>query len=149
MKKTTGLAFFLLIFSLIASAQVRRIPAEVTTAFEIQYPQAGQVSYKDQLKGVTVHFVQDSIKMIAKYSNDGTWKETEKATRYEQLPSEVHDGFKKSKYADGEWKISEAAILILPGETERYRVKVEKNELQKKSLLFEKGGRLIKESITL
>ncbi len=149
MKKTIGLAFVILFFSLLAEAQVRKIPAEVTTAFSKQYPQASQVEYKDQLKGVTVYFIQDSIKMIAKYGNDGTWKETEKPTTYEQLPSEVIEGFKKSKYADGEWKVSDAAIILVPGNTERYRIKVEKNELQKKHLLFEKNGRLIKESLTL
>ncbi len=149
MIRIAGLALVMMFFSLLADAQVRRIPAEVTTAFSKQYPQAIQVEYKDQLKGVTVYFLQDSIKMIARYSNDGTWKETEKATGYEEIPSEIHEGFKKSKYADGEWKVTEAAIIFMPGNTERYRVKIEKNELQKKNLFFEKNGRLVKESLTL
>lgn len=148
MKKITSLFAFLVILSVTSFAQVRKIPAAVTTAFEKQYPTARDVEYRDMLASIHVHFVQDSAKMTAKYSAKGEWKETEKEWSFEQLPSEVQDGFHKSKYAD-EWKVTETAIIYSPGGLVTYRLKVEKNDLQKKYLFFNQKGRLLRDSLTI
>lgn len=142
--------FFLcaLFLSTMLFAQVRKIPAAVTEAFSKKYPMARDVKYDDNLINVHVKFEMDSAKMIAKYDNDGNWKETEKESTYEQLSADVKDGFQKSKYAE-EWKVTETAIISMPDGSERYRLKVEKNDLLKKYLFFDKKGRLIRDALTI
>lgn len=129
-------------------AQLRKTPAAVTQAFEKQYPNASKVQYEDNLINVQVHFVTDSAKMIAKYNSDGEWKETEREWNYDSLPADVKLGFDKSKYAV-DWRVTETAIIYLPKNEIRYRVKVEKGDLQKKYLFFDKNGRLIRDSLTI
>jgi uncharacterized protein (DUF952 family) len=144
-------AGFIILFTVFVSwasfAQIREIPQPVREAFANQYPRATQSDFKDHIATIFVHFVQDSAHMIAKYSNKGTWRETERAWTFEQLSPDVRDGFRKSRYAD--WKVLETAIVYMPGGVERYRVKVEKSDLQRKLLYFEKTGQLVRESISL
>jgi hypothetical protein len=128
--------------------QIRKTPTAVTTAFEKQYPNASKVQYEDNLLNVQVYFVSDSGKMIARYNNEGVWKESERAIDYETLPADIKTGFDKSKYAV-DWKLKESAVIYTPNNDIRYRVKVEKNDLQKKYLFFDKNGRLIKDALTI
>lgn len=138
----------ILTFGLSSSAQIRKTPAAVSQAFEKQYPNASKVQYEDNLLNVQVHFDSDSGRMTARYNGDGQWKESERKFEYDSLSRDVKTGFDKSKYAT-EWKVKETAILYLPNNEIRYRVKVEKNDLQKKYLFFDKNGRLIKDSMTI
>ena len=129
-------------------AQIRKTPVAVTEAFAKKYPVARDVRFEDNLINVQVHFVLDSVKMIAKFDNDGNWKETEKTFSYDELADEVKDGFQKSKYSN-EWKVTETSIIYMPDGSERYRLKVEKNDLLKKYLFFDKSGKLIRDSLTI
>ena len=138
---------FATVFSNISYSQIREIPKEVREAFANKYPNAENVDFKDQLVVVYVHFTKDSIRYIATYNNKGDWKETEEASDYEKLPEPVKDGFQKSKYV--EWKVEDAAIISQPGADDEYRIKVEKNDLQKKYLYFNSRGRLMRDSLTL
>lgn len=140
--------FMALGFAIGSFAQVRKIPAAVTEAFSKKYPKAQEVEYKDNLINVQVHFLLDSARMNAKFNSDGEWKETEKESNYDAVPSDVKDGFQKSKYSS-EWKVSETAIIYMPNNEVRYRLKVEKNDVQKKYLFFDKNGKLVKDSITI
>jgi len=142
---TLFIALFL--FGNLVQAQLRDIPAAVKEAFESQYSTAEQVEYNDILTGVQVHFVKDGEKYTAKYTNKGAWKETEKEWSFDKLEQDVKDGFQKSKYA--EWKQTETAIVYLPGGAEQYRIKVEKNDVVKRYLFYNKNGRLLRDSITL
>jgi hypothetical protein len=45
--------------------------------------------------------------------------------------------------------MEEAYRLSLPAKVEQYRVKVSKNEIQKKYLYFNKNGRLVRDAITI
>ncbi len=130
-----------------ADAQIRKIPAEVTNAFSAQYPDAKDVTYGDNLKDFEIEFTSGEEKMTASYNNKGVWKGTEKTTTLSKLPQAVQDGFQKSKYAD--WEVKEVIIFYFSGNTEKYRIKVEKGELQRKHLHFSKNGRLTKDSITI
>lgn len=138
-----------LFFTFSATAQLRDLSKEVQETFERQYPMATQVNFKDQLVRVDVQFVLDSNRMVAMYSNKGVWKETNTEWSFEQLPADVKTGFEKSKYSDAEWDVKETIIVTLPGGAEQYRIKVAKNEIQKRYLFFNKKGRLIRDSITL
>lgn len=137
-----------LIFAVGSFAQLRKTPVAVTTAFDKQYPNASKVQYEDNLINVQVHFVSDSGKMVARYNSDGEWKETEKEFSFDSLPAEVKNGFDKSKYSV-EWKVKETSVIYLPHNEIQYRVKVQKNDLQKKYLFFDKNGRLIRDSVTI
>jgi hypothetical protein len=136
------------VFAYSSFAQIRKTPAAVTSAFEKQYPNATKVQYEDNLLNVQVYFVSDSGKMIARYNSDGEWKETERQFSYDNLPGDVKTGFDKSKYAT-DWKVKETSLIYLPHDEIQYRVKVQKNDLQKKYLFFDKNGRLIKDSMTI
>jgi hypothetical protein len=148
MRKVLSLFAVLVFFSFSSFSQAGKIPAVITTNFEKQYPTAKDVEYKDALTSVQVHFKMDDAKMIAKYNSKGEWKETEKEWSYDKLPPEVIDGFQKSKYAD-DWKVKETAVINSSGGFERYRLKVEKNDIQKKYLFFSKEGRLMREAVAL
>jgi hypothetical protein len=137
-----------LIFAVGSFAQIRKTPLAVTNAFEKQYPKATKVQYEDNIINVQVHFVLDSARMVAKYNGDGEWKETEKESAYDSLPADVKSGFDKSKYSV-EWKVKETSIIYLPSGDSQYRVKVQKNDLQKKYLFFDKSGRLLRDSVTI
>lgn len=137
----------LILLSTFSVAQVREIPEAVKETFSNQYPAAEGVTYEDNLVSVQVHFKQNGENMKASYTNKGRWKETEKDWSFDQLPEAVKDGFQKSKFAD--WKVLEAKILYRPGGSDRYRIKVEKNDVQKKHLFFATSGRLVDEDITM
>lgn len=144
-------ALFILCFSAIGLgcfAQIRKIPPAVTNAFSKQYPGAYDVAYKDNLLNVQVNFVLDSAKMMAKYNSDGEWKETDKASNYSDLPAAIKDGFQKSKYST-DWKVTETTIVFLPHNEIHYRLRVEKNEVQKKYLVFNKNGKLLRDALTI
>jgi hypothetical protein len=137
-----------LVTGLGSCAQIRKTPASVSTAFEKQYPAASKVQYEDNLFNVLVHFVLDSGKMVAKYDSDGNWKETEKESSYESLPADIKTGFEKSKFF-ADWKVKQTSILYLPQDEIRYRLRIEKNDVAKKYLFFDKSGRLIKDAMTI
>jgi hypothetical protein len=137
----------LILFSVLSFAQVREIPEAVKETFTKQYPQAENVNYEDNLVSVQVHFQQKNEHFKASYTNKGRWKETEKDWSYDKLPEAVKDGFQKSKFAD--WKVIDTKIIYRPGGSGRYRIKAEKNDVQKKNLLFNENGRLVDDDITI
>ena len=137
----------LVFISNILFAQVREIPEAVKETFTSQYPGAENVTYEDNLVSVQVHFKLNGENMVAAYNNKGRWKDTEKNWSFDQLPEAVKDGFQKSKYAD--WKVTEVKMIFRPGGSDRYRIKAEKNDIQKKHIFFNKAGRLVDDSITL
>jgi hypothetical protein len=146
--KTKPYFFFLFtLFSFTAFSQVTKIPQSAKDNFTQQYPAAQHASWDNDVINVNVRFELNGEKMNAEYSNKGIWKKTEKNWAYDKLPDNVKDGFTKSKYADR--GVTETVIVYLPGDVEQYRLKVEKNDLQKKYLFFNKDGRLVRESITL
>ena len=137
----------LIFISNILFAQVREIPEAVKETFTSQYPGAENVTYEDNLVSVQVHFKLNGENMVAAYNNKGRWKDTEKNWSFDQLPEAVKYGFQKSKYAD--WKVTEVKMIFRPGGSDRYRIKAEKNDIQKKHIFFNKAGRLVDDSITL
>ncbi|HEX6335088.1 MAG TPA: PepSY-like domain-containing protein [Flavisolibacter sp.] len=146
MKKWYILACFTF-FAATVSAQLREIPKPVRDQFQKQYPMAHDAEFRDNIVDVHVVFRHDSARMVAKYTNKGDWKETEKPLSFDLLPAAVKDGFDKSRYL--EWKMTEAAIIYLPAGKEQYRIRVEKNELHKKYLFFNVNGRLLREALTI
>ena len=145
--KIVSLLIAIFFVSFTSFAQIRKVPLEVTTAFSKQYPAAENVSYKDNLKSFNVHFKLNGDAMIAKYNAKGEWKETEKIIELSTIPTTVKEGLEKSKYWD--WETEEVSVIDHPSGTEQYRIKVVKNEIQKKYLFYNKSGRLIRDAITI
>jgi hypothetical protein len=135
------------LLSVFAFSQVREIPRAVEETFANQYKGASNIEFKDQLTSVNVHFELEGQKMVASYTNKGLWKETQKEVEFEMLPSEVKDGFEKSKFSGRE--VENVIMLYLPGGVEQYRLKARKNDVEKKYLYFNPKGRLLRESVTL
>ena len=147
MKKGLLLNASLLLLSFFAFSQVREIPRAVEETFANQYKGASNIEFKDQLTSVNVQFELEGQKMVASYTNKGLWKETQKEVEFEMLPSEVKDGFEKSKFSGRE--VENVIMLYLPGGVEQYRLKARKNDVEKKYLYFNPKGRLLRESVTL
>lgn len=141
---------FVVVFALLFNmgySQVTSIPKIAKDNFATQYPAAEDVEWDNDIVNVNVRFTLNGEKMNAEYSNKGIWKNTFQHSTYEALPLEVQDGFNKSKYADRQ--VTDAKKVYLPGDVIQYRIKVEKNDLQKKYLYFAPGGKLLRDANTL
>jgi len=146
-KLSIFLILFVFSFSAQSFAQVTKVPDQAKENFSKQYPSAQNVNWDNDVINVNVRFELNGEQMNAAYNNKGIWRKTEKKWSYEKLPEAVKDGFNKSKYADR--GVTETVILYLPGDVEQYRLKVERNDLQKKYLFFNKDGRLLRDAITI
>ena len=138
--------FISLATSIQVTAQLRKIPAEVTDAFKSKFPDAANVEWKDKLSGFEASFKMAETAYEARFNNKGEWQETEKILDPQAFPGEVKAGFDKSKYTS--WEVRELSHLEKK-DAAYYRVLVRKNELEKKYLFFDDKGKLIKEQITL
>lgn len=133
----------------VSFAQIREVPQAVKDAFGAQYAGAASPEYIAKVVNVQVRFEQDGNRMLATYNNKGMWRETEQDWSFEQLAEEIKEGFEKSKYSGEEWDVTETKIITRPGNKTLYRVKVQKNEVQKKYLFFNASGKLEDETITI
>jgi hypothetical protein len=135
------------LFSVQSFSQIRKIPSEVTQALKEKYPDADNVSWKDKLTVFSASFEINNEKYEARFDDKGEWKSTEKQINESDLPGDIKDGFEKSKYSD--WELKKAYLVELPEETTQYRILVAKSDIQKKNLLFNSEGRLLRDNITL
>ncbi len=145
MKKYFSVLFLLIALS--ASSQLRKVPAEVTTAFESRFPGAKKISWKDNITNFEASFVIKGTETSAKFNVKGEWLVTEKKIEYVGLPPAVQDGFKKSKYSD--WDLRGVKMIDEEGKELAYRMLVRKNNVQKKYLFFNGDGKLLRDVITL
>jgi hypothetical protein len=128
-------------------AQVRSVSASVTEAFKSKYPSASNVEWKDKLTGFVAVFDNNGHHYEARFNNKAVWQYTEEVIGESNLPADVKDGFNKSKWA--EWKVDGVTKIDLPENKTQYRILAVKSDLQKKNLLFNSEGRLLKDNITL
>lgn len=150
MKKIIYIAGLFAILTITATnsfAQIRKIPAEVTNAFQEKYPNAKSVEWRDKLSSFTASFQQDSTTYIAQFKSNGEWENTEEAIDESELPEAVTNGFDKSKYT--EWTIGQVSRIELPNDEIQYRVEVAKGDIKKRNLYFNSDGRLLKDKLTL
>jgi len=130
-----------------STAQIRKIPAEVTNAFSEKYPDAKDVEWKDNLSFFIVAFEKDGENLEARFNKKGEWQSTEKLIEADDLPGKVEDGFEKSKYSD--WEVKSVYKIELPKDELQYRLRVAKSDIQQRNLLFNEKGKLLKDKITL
>jgi hypothetical protein len=136
-----------LLFSLPGTAQIRKIPATVTEALQVQYPKASSIEWSDKITGYAATFTEGEKKLVAYYKNDATWERTEEEIEWDALPEEVQQAKEKSKYS--EWENGVTQKILLPNDKVQYRIQVVKNDLQKKNLYYTPDGKMLKEKITL
>jgi hypothetical protein len=142
------IGFSALLFSYTHStAQIRKIPSEVTGAFSEKYPDASDVEWRDKLSGFTASFSKDSISYLASFNNKGEWESTEQSIEEADLPENVKDGLSKSRYAD--WNLGQVSRIELPDNELQYKVEVTKGDIKKRNLYFNEKGRLLKDRVTL
>lgn len=148
--KSFRISVFVICLSFITSTgfgQITSVPEQAKENFAKQYPAATDVKWSNDIVNVNVEFELQGEQMNAEYSNKGIWKSTRKEWSYDKLTDALKDGFQKSKYADRE--VLDVKIIYLPGDVVQYRLKVEKNDLQKKFLYFNEKGRLLRSAVTL
>ena len=92
-------------------------------------------------------FSLNGASISANFSSEGQWQNSERVLSYDQLPDEVKDGFKKSRYFD--WQKSSVCEIQELGKPLQYRMTVQKPGSQKKSLYFDINGKLLKEILAL
>ena len=142
-----GLFIITVLASTNTFAQIRKIPAEVTNAFQEKYPEAKSVEWRDKLSSFTASFQIDGTSYVAQFSNKGKWENTEEGIDSDELPEEVKTGFDKSRYAD--WNMGQTTKIELPGDEFQYKIEVSKGDIKKRNLYFNSEGRLLKDKITL
>ncbi|HUQ65283.1 MAG TPA: PepSY-like domain-containing protein [Flavitalea sp.] len=150
MKKIIYIAGLFITFTILttsSSAQLRKIPAEVTNAFQEKYPEAKSVEWRDKLSSFTASFQLDSTTYLAQFSNKGEWENTEEAIDESELPEEVKNGFGKSRYTD--WNMGRVTKIQLPNDELQYRLEVAKGDIKKRNLFFNEEGRMLKDKLTL
>ncbi len=148
MKKILSLLLFVSLITITNSfGQIRKIPAEVTESFKSIYPSAQNVEWKDKIASFSAVFELEGKKHEARFKEDGTWHSTETNIEVGEIPSEVKDGLSKSKYS--EWEIEKAVKIELPESKVNYKLQVFKSDINKKNLLFDKSGKMLKDNRTL
>jgi hypothetical protein len=147
MKKIPVLFLSLFLIAGIASAQLRKVPSEVTNAFTAAYPLATNVTWKDNLSNFQAQFDQSGDACVAKFNSNGEWLETTRNVKPEHMNASVKDGFNKSKYKD--WQRREIKELKAKDKETLYRIYVYKSDLNKRYLFFNEKGQLIRDALTL
>jgi hypothetical protein len=150
MKKIFSISLTLLLAVVVSNtsfAQIRKIPAEVTSSFTAKYPQATEVEWRDKLTSFAASFNIDGTDYVATFSNKGEWENTEQGFDQNDLPKPVQDGFEKSKYAD--WDVNQVIKIEMPDDVIQYRIEVSKGDINKKNLYFNSNGRMLKDKRTL
>ena len=130
-----------------SSAQLRKVPAEVTEAFKAKYPDTKNVEWKDRLSAFQVSYEMDDVHYITKFSSRGEWLQTEKEIEEDALPAGVKDGLEKSKYTA--WELKTVSRVESNNNAVQYRLLVKKSGVEKKYLYFDEEGKLLKDSITI
>jgi len=125
-------------------AQLRSVPAEVTTAFASKYPNASDVSWDDKVSSFQATFKDNGATCEARFNKDGVWKETEKAITIEQLPSSVQEAFNSSKFK--EWTLRTVARIEKNNGGSEYRIYVKNDTVKRKYLYYSEEGKLIREA---
>lgn len=144
-RKLVLLLLFSSFFYIVSQAQIRKVPAEVTTAFQAKYPDAKNVEWKDNLTNFQATFFMNDAEWSAEFNSKGEWKESTKKMTYEALPAVVKDGFSKSKYND--WSPGSVTMIEKADKSITYKIYAEKSSLvQKRFLFFNKEGQLEKET---
>jgi hypothetical protein len=145
MKLLMSLLFYVALLSV--NAQFRKIPAVVTDSFKVHFPNADHVNWKDKLESFQAEFKSGPDDVKANFSSKGEWQHTEKKFAFDKLPSEVKDGFKKSKFAN--YAVKEVMEIDDYKDGHEFKLTVKKGNVTKRNLFFTPQGQLTSDSVAL
>ncbi len=133
--------FFYFFLGGIATANAQHISADkapipVKSAFTKNFPGATGAKWEREKDGYEVNFIQNSLKMAAVFTPDGSLKETETTIKPTQLPAAA-TAYITQNYAGA--GIKEAAKLTLAGGETQYEA-----EVKSKDLIFDANGKFLK-----
>jgi len=75
----------------------RKVPSDVISAFDKQFPNASNVKWdKENAHEYEASFVWNGEKLSANFYDNGEWLETESPTTFDQLPERVQEAFNAS-----------------------------------------------------
>ena len=128
-----------------SQAQIRKTPAEVTNAFTAKFPGATNVIWSDKLTNFEAAYTLNGVRGYASFDSDGAWKRTE--TKVASLPTEVQDGWNKSKYNG--WTVKSIRKIERPEKETLYKIEARKNKAVKKNIFFKETGVMESDNITI
>lgn len=129
------------------NAQIRKIPARVTNAFEARYPYPRDVEWKGKFTVVQANFELNGNHCEAVFNRKGRWQRTTVMMSAYNLPSAIRDGLHKSKYNG--WGIRSVYVTYLSNGKTHYHIEAAKSDLRKKELVFNIRGQLLSDNITI
>ncbi len=143
-------AMFLVCFYLFTGAgyaQVKNIPASVTTTFKIKYPLAGHVSWITDGKGYAARFFTNGEPCTVRFTNNGDWLDETKKISFGDLRSNVKNAFSQSKFAS--WQAYEVNEIQEKNKEKQYRILIRNREEKGRYIYFDMKGQLMKEVLTM
>ena len=82
----------------VAAAAQGDVPAVVAQAFAVKYPTVRDAEWqRDRNDSYEAHFVYQGVKLRADFTPTGSWIETERSIKWDELPNAVQESI-KSEY---------------------------------------------------
>jgi len=125
-------------------AQHHNIPKAISSSFSKKYPDAVNTVWTDESAGYKVTFEHHEKIYRVNYAKNNDWVNTERVIKREYLPTQVSKSFLKSSYA--KWEIRDVSIFETPEIKTQYKITVTKNNSDRKNLLFDIKGKLLKDN---
>lgn len=138
---------FLYLFAGIASAQVKNVPAAVTSAFQTKYPDVKQVTWLKDQDGYAARFYDREEPCTVRYNSRGEWLDETKKLNFGDLRSNVRNAFSQSKFAS--WRAHEVSQIQAKNKETQYRILIRNTDRQSKYIYYDTKGQLTKEAQTM
>ncbi|MDB5226707.1 MAG: ribosome biosis protein [Bacteroidota bacterium] len=146
MKNSYFLMLFIALISFTQSIKGENIPKYLSYTFDAKYPGAKNISWKEEPNAFIANFELDGYKYETEFNKSGEWKKAEKEITLASLPDLVRNQLLSGEYAS--WNIKSVYELIYPY-VKKYQVIIAKDEQNKKSLLYNAVGKLLKDNFSM
>ncbi|MGZ5254951.1 MAG: PepSY-like domain-containing protein [Flavitalea sp.] len=142
MKRLFSLVFALVI-TLTVSAQFRDIPGAVTNAFKEKYPTATNASWDDRISSFQAKFKMDGATYEARFDKIGTWIETEKEIRFDDVSEGVKSAHRASKFSD--YTIRGVAEIEKANGAKEIRLHLRESAIKRKYVYYTPDGKFLRD----
>lgn len=146
MKNSYMIMLFIACISFAQNITGQNIPKYLSYTFDAKYPGAKNISWKEESNAYIAKFELDSYKYEAEFNKSGEWKKAEKEITLAILPDLVRNQLLSGEYAT--WNIKSVYELIFPY-VKKYQVVIAKDDQNKKSLLYNAVGKLLKDNFAM
>lgn len=142
MKKMFTLVFALIV-TLTVSAQFRDIPGAVTEAFKNKYPDASNAEWDDRISSFQAKFKMDGAQYEARFDKNGTWIETEKAIKFDDVSEGVKSAHRASKFSD--YTIRTVAEIEKANGAKEIRLYLRESAIKRKYVYYTPDGKYLRD----